>query len=74
MDKREKALKGLECCACPDGACGICPYFKDRSEPCVTIMAADVLKMLKEQETELCDRCGRRRLESNRVEKEGETG
>lgn len=28
----------------------------------------DALALLKEQETELCDRCGRRRLKSNRVE------
>ena len=26
----------------------------------------DTLTLLKEQETELCDRCGRRRLKSNR--------
>ena len=48
MTKREKAMNGLKCCACPSGACGICPYFKDRSEPCVTIMAADALELLKQ--------------------------
>ena len=29
-------------------------------------IADDALAILKEQETELCDRCGRRRLKSNR--------
>ena len=33
-------------------------------------MANDALSLLKEQETELCDRCGRRRVKSNR--KDGE--
>jgi hypothetical protein len=30
----------------------------------------DAISLLKEQETELCDRCGRRRAKSNRVDGE----
>ena len=37
------------------------PFICDRERICV-----DALALLKEQETELCDRCGRRRLKSNR--------
>lgn len=29
-------------------------------------MVGNVLELLKEQETELCDRCGRRRLKSSK--------
>ena len=44
------------------------PYAYDL--PVITIKSSiyrDVLKLLKEQEVELCDRCGRMRLKSKRI-------
>jgi hypothetical protein len=65
MPDREKVIKGLECCA---GQCNYhgCPY----KDPCenangVKQIMLDAITLLKEQEeTELCDRCGRVRLKS----------
>ena len=37
------------------------PYFCNVEQLCI-----DALALLKEQETELCDRCGRKRLKSSR--------
>lgn len=54
MDKREKVMKGLECCSiglyCPDEEC---PYDKgkeEKQENCVALLALDALELLKEQE------------------------
>jgi hypothetical protein len=48
----------------------MCPYWDfDDSEVdhgCRIQMELDALELLKEQETELCDRCGRVRLKSKR--------
>ena len=54
MDKREKVIKGLECCSiglyCPDEEC---PYEKDKEEKqknCIALLARDALELLKAQE------------------------
>ena len=67
---REKVIKGLEYCIA-DEYCDDCPYTDDCFEiddkPYGEQLMRDALALLKEQdETELCDRCGRRRLKSNR--------
>ena len=50
MDKLEKVIKGLECCAI-DGGCGACPYdsFKDcpGSHPTPETLMKDALALLK---------------------------
>ena len=67
--------KGIEQCLMThkhDGyetQCYDCPYFDpDISvDKCMAELRNDTLSLLKELgETELCDRCGRRRLKSNR--------
>ena len=57
MDKREKVMKGLECCSiglyCPDEEC---PYEKDKEEKqenCIALLARDALEVLKAQEPRL---------------------
>lgn len=70
MTKREKVIRGLERCIADD-YCNGCPYERECDESDQYMGAAvmaDALALLKEQETELCDRCGRRRLISNRAE------
>lgn len=76
MPDREKVIKGLECCTRYEigkqlNNCLDCPYvepigfnqFRCKSQE----MKEDALAMLKEQEAvEVCDRCGRRRLKSER--------
>ena len=57
-------------------SCGICPYKDVQTEEqidlggieCIAVLHDDALALLKEQEaeTELCDRCGRRRVRSDR--------
>ena len=81
MPDREKVIKGFECCHVmvhdlgPDKtSCGICPYKDVQTEEqidlggieCIAVLHDDALALLKEQETELCDRCGRRRVKSGR--------
>jgi hypothetical protein len=56
MADREKAVKGLECCVKGDACISDCPYYKE--EPmtdgrCITVMQADVLAILKEQQWHL---------------------
>jgi len=47
--------------------CDACIPKHDGDDYCDIDMLCKVLDLLKEQEeTELCDRCGRRRLKSNR--------
>ena len=81
MPDMEKVIKGFECCHVmvhdlgPDKtSCGICPYKDVQTEEqidlggieCIAVLHDDALALLKEQETELCDRCGRRRVKSGR--------
>lgn len=51
MADREKAIRGLEACACDSRLmqCENCPYHTDKSR-CVTTLMRDVLALLKEQE------------------------
>lgn len=70
MPDREKVIKGLEMCIA-DEFCDGCPYEEncfdfDSDDSWGIDVMRDALALLKEQETELCDRCGRRRLKSNR--------
>lgn len=48
MPDREKVMKGLECCSrgCKFG----CPYADEESSTCESVLAADALELLKEQE------------------------
>lgn len=47
MDKREKAIKGLECCR-ENHSCAGCPYEKgDTDSACITDLERDALEMLK---------------------------
>jgi hypothetical protein len=67
MPDREKVIKGLT--ACRKTFCESCPYnatdVKNTNPIClINEMLSDALDLLKEQETELCDRCGRRRVKS----------
>ena len=66
MSKLEKVIKGLEICKPSkySRTCGICPYREEMN--CDYEVYNDALSLLKEQETELCDRCGRRRVKSGR--------
>lgn len=72
MPDREKVIKGLEICVGGDdfSVCmrNECPYIGGSQDGyCITNLERDALALLKEQEEiELCDRCGRRRLKSNR--------
>ena len=60
MDKREKVIKGLECCkvkACIYSKPEIeCPYeawrgeYESAAEECTTMLASDALELLKAQE------------------------
>lgn len=60
MDKREKVIKGLECCkvkACIYSIPEIeCPYeawrgeYESAAEECTTMLASDALELLKAQE------------------------
>ena len=56
MDKREKVIKGLECCLKMDGTvCRTCPYAKECEEGDGLLvgaihLAADALELLKAQE------------------------
>ena len=47
-----------------------CEYWvknhKDESLPLAYSSVVELLALLKEQEVELCDRCGRRRLKSSK--------
>ena len=47
---RNKVIKGLECCrsGCKFG----CPYADEESSTCESVLAADALELLKEQEYE----------------------
>jgi hypothetical protein len=76
MADREKVIKGLT--ACRKTFCESCPYnatdVKNSNPIClINEMLSDALDLLKEQEAELCDRCGRRRTKSNRVDGEART-
>ena len=74
MIDREKVIKGLDCCI-KQGDQGIldcdsdCPYGENGNRfDCWIKMNRDALALLKEQEEiELCDRCGRKRLKSSLV-------
>ena len=78
MNDREKVIDGLRHClpeTIIDGLqdCNTCPYQRDcETDATVSLpirMIEEIRSLLKEQrETELCDRCGRRRIKSNRVE------
>ena len=64
---REKVIKGLENCITGFDCPPECPYLDDCNDlmkPMFVELAKDALALLKEQETELCDRCGRVRLKS----------
>ena len=55
MTKREKVIKGLECCAMPGGNCEKCPYQHSGvgeyfESECLNILAHDALELLKAQE------------------------
>lgn len=56
-EKREKVVRGLECCIIgdPDDSreCKKCPYRRNgiTNEPCFNALHADALALLKEQET-----------------------
>jgi hypothetical protein len=60
-EKREKVIRGLECCiTCdPDGSreCKKCPYRRKgiTNEPCFNALHADVLALLREQEPRVID-------------------
>ena len=77
MADLNKVIKGIECCLDHyEPMCEKCPYMateEDRSHvdwDChKDQLAFDALKILKEQETELCDRCGRIRLKSSMEER-----
>lgn len=72
MDKREKVIKGLECCMVGDGhspKCELCPYATVGDDTCQTMddLFADALALLKKQEpvepivdidTWKCGNCG----------------
>lgn len=67
---KDELMKALELCAngCDDDGC---IYLEEQNSRgglavvrCVDLMAQDAIELLKEQETELCDRCGRMRLKS----------
>ena len=63
----EKVIKGLENCITGFDCPPECPYLDDCNDlmkPMFVELAKDALALLKEQETELCDRCGRVRLKS----------
>ena len=49
MDKREKVIKGLECCKIPFTKCynGGCPYFEN--DGCKARLKGDALALLKAQ-------------------------
>ena len=70
MADREKVIKGLENCITGFDCPPECPYLDDCNDlmkPMFVELAKDALDLLKEQEeTELCDRCGRRRLKSSK--------
>jgi hypothetical protein len=65
---REKVIKGLENCITGFDCPPECPYLDDCNDlmkPMFVELAKDALALIKEQEeTELCDRCGRVRLKS----------
>lgn len=59
----EKVIKALEYCKAD--TCDLdCPYKGEIG--CIESMCSDALELLRGQETELCDRCGRVRLKSKR--------
>ena len=67
MTDREKVIKGLECCIKGNTCSSDCPYFNGvpmTDGECITALQADALALLKEQDIELCDRCGRMRTKS----------
>ena len=71
MPDREKVIKALDCCLdiVRSGrwasGCVSCPYGE--TDKCREQMILDALELLKEQEeTEFCERCGRRRVKSNK--------
>ena len=67
MMDSEKVIKGLENCITGFDCPPECPYLDDCNDlmkPMFVELAKDALALLKEQETELCDRCGRVRLKS----------
>jgi hypothetical protein len=66
---REKVIKGLENCITGFDCPPECPYLDDCNDlmkPMFVELAKDALALIKEQETELCDRCGRIRLKSSK--------
>ena len=72
---RKKVIKGITQCWLPrdseeiETQCVDCPYFYPDApiDDCMAELRTDAIALLKEQaETELCDRCGRRRLKSER--------
>lgn len=52
MPDREKVFRGLSACAEGGEACckTDCPYYDDHEYLCFTLIARDVLELLKEQE------------------------
>ena len=70
MPDREKVIKALELCIA-DIECTDCPYeeecFSMDCEQYAEPMMRDALALLKEPETEWCERCGRIRLKSSRI-------
>ena len=74
MIDREKVIEALQCRAYDDDLpCSICAYYRPDEKPVAKCdykgLMDDAIALLKEQEeTELCDRCGRMRLKSRRIE------
>ena len=72
MADREKVIKGLEILinGCEYIDCDdCCFYISTKPTRCglrEEQIQEEALVLLKEQETELCDRCGRRRLKSSK--------
>lgn len=68
--KREKVIKGLECCVNDLGECKVCPYAEDEEMgkvACGKNLYSDALALLKAQEpvepkqyegTSYCGNCG----------------
>ena len=50
MDKREKVIKGLECCVNDLGECEVCPYDEGKGKlACGKNLYSDALALLKAQ-------------------------
>lgn len=70
IDKRQVMYDIERCISHVPDACRDCSHYTGLVEfGCMENLMSDALILLKEHgETELCDRCGRKRLKSNRVE------